>query len=112
MTYDGDGNIAQTVPPVGVAAGSLTPASCPSSYPSGYSNRLATDATVSTYNALGQKTQQSTPAPGGQTGYETITYTYDANGNLLTTTAPPATNGGSNQVTSDTYNPSWATILP
>ena len=29
--YDGDGHIAETVPAVGVAANSLTPASCPTS---------------------------------------------------------------------------------
>ena len=103
--YDGDGNTAQTVPPVGVAAGSLTPASCPAAYPAGYSTRLAGDATVDTLNALGQKSQETTPAPAGQTGYETTTYTYDANGNLLQTTAPSTANGGSSQVTVDTYTP-------
>ena len=41
----------------------------------------------------------TTPAPAGQTGYETTTYTYDGDGNVLTRTAPPATNGGPNQVT-------------
>jgi RHS repeat-associated protein len=104
--YDGDGNVVQTVPPVGVAVGSLTAASCPAAYPAGYSDRLASDATVSTFNAMGQMTQQTTPAPAGQTSpaYETTTYTYDGDGNLLTTTAPPATNGGSSQVTVDTYN--------
>jgi RHS repeat-associated protein len=102
--YDGDGNIAQTVPPVGVAANSLTAASCPTSYPSGYSDRLASDAAVSTFNALGMQTQQTTPAPAGQSGYETTTYTYDGNDNPLTTTAPPTKNGGSSQVTVDTYD--------
>ena len=105
--YDGDGNIAQTVPPTGVAAGNLTPASCPASYPAGYnpaSHQLASDATMSTYNGAGQETATYTPAPAGQTGYESTTYTYDANGNLLTTTAPPATNGGPSQVTANTYN--------
>jgi RHS repeat-associated protein len=101
--YDGDGNTVQTVPPVGVAANSLTAASCPASYPSGYSDRLASDATVSTFNALGKETQQTTPAPAGQSGYETTTYTYDGNGNLIQTSAPPTSNGGSNQVTVDTY---------
>ena len=37
---------------------------------------------------------ETTPAPAGQTGYETTTYAYDGNGNLTKTTAPPATNGG------------------
>jgi trimeric autotransporter adhesin len=101
--YDGDGNTAQTVPPVGVAANSLTAASCPTAYPAGYSNRLATDATVSTFNAAGQRTLQTTPAPAGQSGYETTSYTYDGNGNVLTTTAPPAVNSGSNQVTASLY---------
>ncbi|HEY1620069.1 MAG TPA: RHS repeat-associated core domain-containing protein [Streptosporangiaceae bacterium] len=103
--YDGDGNTAQTVPAVGVAASSLTPASCPSGYPAGYGTRLASDATVLTYNVQGKVTQQTTPAPAGQTGYETTSFTYDSNGNALTTTAPPVSNGGSNQVTTDTYTP-------
>ena len=102
--YDGDGNTAQTVPAVGVAASSLTPASCPTSYPSGYSTRLASDATASTFNALGEQIQQTTPAPVGQSGYETTTFTYDGNGNRIQTTAPATTNGGPSQVTVDTYN--------
>ena len=98
--YDGDGNTAQTVPPAGVAANSLTPSSCPTSYPSGYGARLASDATTYTFDGAGRKTQTTTPAPAGQTGSETTTYTYDGDGNLLTTTAPPTLNGGSSQVTS------------
>ena len=46
--YDGDGNAVQTVPPAGVAANSLTAASCPSAYPAGYGTRLASDATTVT----------------------------------------------------------------
>jgi YD repeat-containing protein len=46
----------------------------------------------------------STPTASSQSGHETTTYAYDGDGNLITTTAPPATNGGSNQVTLDTYN--------
>ena len=46
----------------------------------------------------------TTPAPAGQSGYETTTYTYDGDGNLIETTAPPAASGGPNQVTVDTYN--------
>jgi RHS repeat-associated protein len=102
--YDGDGNTAQTVPSVGVAAGSLTPTSCPTSYPSGYSDRLASDATTYTYNADASEITTTTPGPAGQSGYETTTYAYDGDGNLIQTTAPPATNGGPNQVTVDTYN--------
>jgi trimeric autotransporter adhesin len=106
VCYDGDGNTAQTVPPVGVAAGSLTAASCPTSYPAGYTDRLTSDSTVSTFNAMAKMTSQTTPAPAGQSGYETSTYTYDGNGNVLTTTAPPTsnTNGAPDQVTVNTYN--------
>ena len=102
--YDGDGNTVQTVPPVGVAANSLSPGSCPTAYPAGYSTRLAADATADTYNADGQVTQETTPAPAGQTGSETTTYTYDGNDNLLTVTAPPTSNSGTSQVTVNTYN--------
>ena len=102
--YDGDGNVTETVPPVGVDAGSLTPASCPASYPSGYGDRLATDATTSTFNAAGQRTVMTTPAPAGQTGYETTSYTYDGAGNVLQVSAPAASTGGSAQVTVSAYN--------
>jgi hypothetical protein len=54
---------------------------------------LAPDATMYTYDAAGQKTAIYTPAPAGQTGYDTTTYTYDADGNVLTATAPSASNG-------------------
>jgi RHS repeat-associated protein len=101
--YDGDGNTAQTIPPAGVAANSLTPSSCPTSYPSGYSDRLAVDATVTTYDVAGNKIEQTTAAPAGQSGYETTTYAYDGDGNLTKTTAPPTANGGLGQVTVDTY---------
>lgn len=106
--YDGDGNVAQTVPPVGVAADDLAPSSCPTSYPSGYSDPLASDATVDTYDAAGDETASNSPAPAGHSGFETTTYTYDGDGNLLTTTAPPVSNGGSDQVTVDTYNDNGA----
>ena len=102
--YDGDGTAAQTVPAAGVSASNLTPASCPASYPSGFSERLAADATVYTFNATGQQTQVTSPAPAGQSGYETTTFTYDGNGNLVQTTAPSAATGGPAQVTVDTYN--------
>ena len=102
--YDGDGNKAQTVPAVGVAANNLTSASCPTSYPSGHSDRLGPDASATTFNALGDQIQQTTPAPAGQSGYEITGYAYDGNGHLIQITAPPTTNGGPNQVTVDTYN--------
>jgi RHS repeat-associated protein len=104
--YDGAGNTTQTVPAVGVAANSLTPASCPSSYPSGYGHRLAADATTFTIDAAGNQTVMTTPAPAGQTGSETTTTSYDGNGNITSTTAPPASNasGAPNQVTSYAYN--------
>ena len=102
--YDGDGNTAQTVPPAGVAANGLTPASCPTSYPAGYSDRLATDATVTTHDGSSDKLQVTTPAPAGQSGYETTSYVYDGNGNLIEVTTPPATPGGAAQVTVDTYS--------
>jgi YD repeat-containing protein len=104
--YDGDGNTTQTVPPVGVAAGSLTPGSCPASYPSGYGNRLASDATTNTFDADGNKTATTTPAPAGQSGYETTTSTYDSGGNLIETVAPPNSNsdGAANDDTYTTYN--------
>jgi RHS repeat-associated protein len=106
MCYDGDGNVAQTVPPSGVAAGSLTPASCPKTYPAGYADRLASDATIDTYDATGQVTSESTPTPAGQTGTETTSYSYDAAGNTVQITDPPAGAGASapNQVTRDTYD--------
>jgi YD repeat-containing protein len=71
--YDGDGHVAEIVPPVGVAANSLAASSCPTSYPTDYGDRLATDATTTAYDALGNKSTMTTPAPAGLTGYETIT---------------------------------------
>ncbi len=102
--YDGDGHVAQTVPPAGVAAGGLTPGSCPVSYPSGYSDRLAPDDDMHAFDADGNETELSTPAPAGQSGYETTTYAYDGDGNVLRASAPPAANGGPNQVTVSMYN--------
>ncbi len=102
--YDGDGNVAQTVPPVGVAANTLTSGSCPTSYPADYGDRLAADATTYTFDAQGNQTAMTTPAPAGLTGFETTSYTYDGNGNILTTTAPPTSVGGSAQVTTSHYN--------
>ena len=104
--YDGDGNVTETVPPVGVAANSLTPSSCPTSYPSGYGDRLAGDSTTYRYNALAKTTTMTRPAPAGQTGLETTTYTYDGAGQLTTVTAPPTSNAGgaANQVTAYIYD--------
>jgi RHS repeat-associated protein/uncharacterized repeat protein (TIGR02059 family) len=104
--YDGDGNIAETVPAVGVAANSLTPASCPTSYPSSYGDRLASNATTYSYDPLGDRTVVTTPAPAGQSGHETTTNAYDEGGRLTKTTAPPASNdtGAPNQVTAYGYD--------
>jgi RHS repeat-associated protein len=101
---DGDGNVTENVPPSGVAGNNLTAASCPTSYPAGYGNRLAADATTYTYDANGNTTAMTTPAPAGQTGYETTTYTYDGTGNVVQTAGPPASTGGPNQVTVDSYD--------
>lgn len=103
--YDGDGHTVQTVPAAGVAASSLTASSCPTSYPADYGDRLASDATTYTYDAAGNKTAETSPAPAGHTGDETTSYTYDAAGNLTETDAPPASNttGASDNITVDTY---------
>jgi RHS repeat-associated protein len=104
--YDGADQITETVQPLGVANNNLTPSSCPTSYPSGYGDRLASDASTWTYDAGGHQTKMTTPAPAGQTGSEATTYTYDGAGNLLQTTAPPNSNNQNapNQVTRNTYN--------
>jgi RHS repeat-associated protein len=98
--YDGDGHATETVPAVGVAAGSLTPASCPTAYPSGYGDRLASDASTASWNdAQGEVLATSSPAPAGESGYESSSYLYDSGGNTLETIEPPTTNGGNNAVT-------------
>ena len=78
--YDGDGNLAESVPPVGVAE-SLTPESCPAPTTGppayDYGDRLASDATTYAYDALGDKTTITSPAPAGQSGEETTTNSYD-----------------------------------
>jgi RHS repeat-associated protein len=102
--YDEHGNIAQTVPPAGVAASHLTAASCPTSYPSGYGDRLAPDATTHTFNGLGRETSSTTPAPAGNSGYETISISYNADGLPVEEDGPPVTNGGPQQVTVSSYN--------
>ncbi len=104
--YDGDGHVAESVPPVGVAANSLSASSCPTSYPSSYGDRLASDATTTAYNALGNETTVTTPAPAGLSGYETTTFGYDPGGRLTSVTAPPTstTTGAPNNVTDYTYD--------
>ncbi len=106
--YDGDGEVSETVPPVGVAADSLTAASCPisTSTPDGYQTRLATDATTYAYDPLGDKQTITTPAPASLTGSETTTNGYDLAGQLLSTTAPPAStsSGAPSQVTNYAYD--------
>jgi YD repeat-containing protein len=59
---------------------------------------------VVTYDAAGNEAEVTAPAPAGQSGYDTTTYAHDQDGNLVETTAPPTSNGGSDQVTVDTYN--------
>jgi RHS repeat-associated protein len=104
--YDGDGNTVETVPAAGVAANSLSASSCPASYPADYGDRLAADATTDTYDANGDKTTETTPAPAGQSGYETTTYTYDPDGNLTETSAPSSSDasGAPGNITADTYD--------
>ena len=90
--YDGDGNTAQTVPPWGVSANSLTSSSCPTSYPSGYtSTPLATDATMTTFNAQAKSTVIT--APPSTTGSSRVptTNTYDPANQPIETVAPPST---------------------
>jgi RHS repeat-associated protein len=108
--YDGAGNTAQTVPATGVAANGLTAASCPASYPAGYTVRLASDAITTTYDAAGQKTIQTAPAPAGQSGTETTRYTYDSAGRTTKVAAPPASgaSGAPGNVTIETYAPDGA----
>ena len=104
--YDGDGEKTETVPPVGVAANSLTASSCPTSYPSDFGHRSADDATTYAYDALGDQTVITTPAPAGVSDdYETTTNTYDATGQLLRATAPPSNNDSdAHEVTAYTYD--------
>jgi RHS repeat-associated protein len=77
-----------------VAANSLSASSCPTSYPSDYGDRLATDATTTAYDAQGNKTTVTTPAPSGLSGHETTTYAYDPAGQLTSVTAPPTSTSG------------------
>jgi RHS repeat-associated protein len=102
--YDGDGNVAQTVPPAGVVAGSLTASSCPTSYPSSYGSALVTEATTYTYNAQGEQTTVSVPPATGSSTRATTSNVYDAAGQSVEVEAPPATSGGSDVVTASTYD--------
>ncbi len=67
---------------------------------------MATDATTTAYDALGDKTTVTTPAPAGLSGHETTTYAYDPAGQLTSVTAPPtSTSGGAaDDVTDYTYD--------
>ena len=84
--YDGDGNVTQTVPPVGVAANALTPASCPTDYPSGQ-RQLASDATFYSYNALNEVTFKGYPSAGGSSPWAETDNVYDAAGRLTGSTS-------------------------
>jgi RHS repeat-associated protein len=101
--YDPMGRPVQIVPPAGVAADGLTPASCPTSYPAGYGDRLAADATVTVFNAEGQETSKTTPAPAGQSGYESTIYAYNGDGQLTELKTPQTTSGGAAEITVYTY---------
>jgi RHS repeat-associated protein len=59
---------------------------------------------VSTFNVLRKVTQKTIPAPPGQSGYQTDSYVYDGDGDLVKTIAPPAGNGQPSQVTVDTFD--------
>ena len=121
--YDGDGQVSETVPPVGVFANALSgsavglsASSCAYSnlYPSGYLDggneldptSLASDATLTTYDANGDKISVTTPAPAGQSSPQVTTYDYDPAGQLTTVTAPPASpdSGAPSQVTTTEYD--------
>ena len=115
--YDGDANIVETVPPVGVAANDLSATSCAfeTLYPNGYENEsgveyapvsLASDATRTTYDALGNELKVTTPAPTGQSSAQVTTYTYDPGGRLTNVSSPPASDdeNAPDQVTAYSYD--------
>ena len=105
--YDGDGNVAQTVPPAGVAANSLTAGVLPDrpTRPDTATGWPPTRPRTPT-TPMGNKTAMTTPAPAGQTGYETTTYTYDGDGQPHRDHRPAGTSTAEppDQVTVDTYN--------
>ena len=101
--YDGDGNVTQVVPPAGV--GSLTGSSCPTTFPSSYGTTLNSAATTKTWDAQGKVVSSTAPAATGGSGAVTTTDVYDPADNLIEVVAPPATTtGGTNQVTTSTYD--------
>jgi RHS repeat-associated protein len=55
---------------------------------------------------MNEPTISTTPAPPGQTGYETTTKTYDLGGRLISVTSPPTSNtvGAPNDVITYTYD--------
>ncbi len=67
---------------------------------------LQPDVTTYGYDALGDQTSVTTPAPAGLSGTETTTDTYDADQRLTEVTAPPTStsSGAPNQVTTYTYD--------
>jgi YD repeat-containing protein len=104
--WDSNGNQSISVPPIAVAYRGLGPSSCPTSYPSGYGNRLnATRAVTYTYDAQGDVTAETDPTPDSYYQYVTSTFQYDPAGNLIETQDPaPGYNSGSPEVTFDTYD--------
>ena len=90
--YDADGNVVETVPPVGVAANSLGATSCPATPSLGtFAKSLASDATLTSYDVLstGRVVTTEAPAPPGLSGNETSTAYYDPAGRLVLTISPP-----------------------
>jgi RHS repeat-associated protein len=113
--YDGNGNVVETVLPTGVAENSLTPASCnlEDLYPNGILSSsgtenlptlLASDATLTAYNALGEKTEVSSPPPASQSTRSITTYTYDPAGNLIEELTPPTSTGAQPSESSFSYD--------
>jgi RHS repeat-associated protein len=67
---------------------------------------LEPDVTTMTYDALGDRTSLTQPAPAGQFGTETTSYRFDGAGLLQQVSAPPASvdTGAPDQVTTYTYD--------
>jgi len=98
FAYDGDGNKYCTVTPNNYATGTRCPSSPPSTPPTPTSDPYL-GATIDTFNALNQLTQETSPIGG-------ITlYTYDSNGSTIQTTVESnnSTNAP-NIVTATTYD--------